>query len=440
MNRPVKRLVVVATGPRLYREFMLRQIGERYEVHLVIGRPVDWEAPYIASAAVVPGMTTGGIVAAVREVVARVAADGVMTWAEDHVVDTALAAAAVGLPGAGPDAARACRDKHATRSALAAYAADQHATRSALADQLTTRSALAADGTGRRGVPQPQSVLVGDLAEALAAADKFGFPVVVKPRAGVASQAVALVRDGGELADHFASAHRLPAAGLPSADRFVLIEEYLTGPEVAVDCVVQDGRVTPVFVSHKEMGFAPYFEETGHWTDGDDPLLGDPAIAGFLDQVHAAVGYETGATHTEFKLTDEGPKLIEINGRLGGDLLSYLCHCASGVDPGLALAAVSCGDAPDLTRTRALCSGIRFAYPPWHETRIEEIAFSADGLPPEADLAVPLVGPGEVVLLPHKDLMEGRVAFATATAAGREEVSAALDRSLAALRCAWSPA
>ncbi|MFI9844856.1 acetyl-CoA carboxylase biotin carboxylase subunit family protein [Nonomuraea sp. NPDC051941] len=411
----MKRLVVVGTGPRLYREFMLRRIGERYDVHLVIGRPAEWEAPYVSGVSVVPGMTADGIVAAVRAVVAQGAidgaVDGVMTWAEDHVVDTALAAAAVGLPGPGPDAARACRDKHVTRSALAA-----------------------------RGVPQPQSVLVADVAEARAVAEKFGYPVVIKPRAGVASQAVALVRDGEELADHFASAHRLPAADLRSPDRSVMIEEYLTGEEIGVDSVVRDGRVLPVFVSHKEMGYAPYFEETGHWTRGDDPLLGDPAITSFLTQVHAAIGYATGATHTELKLTDEGPKLIEINGRLGGDLISYLCHSASGVDPGLALAAVSCGDVPDLTRTRALCAGIRFAYPPWHETRVEEIAFDESGLPPEADLAVPLVRPGEVVLLPHKDLMEGRVAFATAAAATREELSAALDRALAALRCTWSPA
>ncbi|MBB5783096.1 ATP-grasp domain-containing protein [Nonomuraea jabiensis] len=419
----MKRLVVVGTGPRLYREFMLRRIGERYDVHLVIGRPVEWEAPYVSGVSVVPGMTTDGIVAAVRDVVARGATsraadaaiggaiDGVMTWAEDHVVDTALAAAAVGLPGPGPDAARACRDKHATRSALAAC-----------------------------GVPQPQSELVADVAEARAVAEKFGYPVVVKPRAGVASQAVALVRDGEELAGHFASARRLPAAGLRFPDRSVLIEEYLTGPEIAVDSVVRDGRVLPVFVSHKEMGYAPYFEETGHWTRGDDPLLGDPAITRFLAQVHEAIGYATGATHTELKLTDEGPKLIEINGRLGGDLLSYLCDSASGVDPGLALAAVSCGDVPDLTRTRALCAGIRFAYPPWHETRVEEIAFDESGLPPEADLAVPLVRPGEVVLLPHKDLMDGRVAFATAAAATREQLSAALDQALAALRCTWSPA
>ncbi|MGW0198194.1 ATP-grasp domain-containing protein [Nonomuraea sp. NPDC003201] len=411
----MKRLVVVGTGPRLYREFMLRRIGERYDVHLVIGRPAEWETPYVSGVSVVPGMTADGIVAAVRDVVARGATDGavdgVMTWAEDHVVDTALAAAAVGLPGPGPDAARACRDKHVTRSALTA-----------------------------RGVPQPQSEPVADVAEACAVAEKFGYPVVIKPRAGVASQAVALVRDGEELADHFGSAHCLPAADLRSPDRSVLIEEYLAGEEIGVDSVVRDGRVLPVFVSHKEMGYAPYFEETGHWTRGDDPLLGDPAITRFLTQVHAAIGYATGATHTELKLTDEGPKLIEINGRLGGDLISYLCHSASGVDPGLALAAVSCGDAPELTRTRALCAGIRFAYPPWHETRVEEIAFDESGLPPEADLAVPLVRPGEVVLLPHKDLMEGRVAFATAAAATREELSAALDRALAALRCTWSPA
>ncbi|MFF4625363.1 ATP-grasp domain-containing protein [Nonomuraea jabiensis] len=411
----MKRLVVVGTGPRLYREFMLRRIGVRYDVHLVIGRPAEWETPYISGVSVVPGMTADGIVAAVRDVVARGAIDGaidgVMTWAEDHVVDTAIAAAAVGLPGPGPDAARACRDKHVTRSALAA-----------------------------RGVPQPQSELVADVAEAHAVAEKFGYPVVVKPRAGVASQAVALVRDGEELAGHFASARRLPAAGLRSPDRSVMIEEYLAGPEIAVDSVVRDGRVLPVFVSHKEMGYAPYFEETGHWTRGDDPLLGDPAIRRFLAQVHEAIGYATGATHTELKLTDEGPKLVEINGRLGGDLLSYLCDSASGVDPGLALAAVSCGDVPDLTRTRALCAGIRFAYPPWHETRVEEIAFDESGLPPEAGLAVPLVRPGEVVLLPHKDLMDGRVAFATAAADTREKLSAALDQALAALRCTWSPA
>ncbi|MFG6199787.1 acetyl-CoA carboxylase biotin carboxylase subunit family protein [Nonomuraea sp. JJY05] len=419
----MKRLVVVGTGPRLYREFMLRRIGERYDVHLVIGRPAEWETPYVTGVSVVPGMTADGIVAAVRDVAAQGTTDGttdgavdgaiagVMTWAEDHVVGTALAAAAVGLPGPGPDAARACRDKHLTRSALAA-----------------------------RGVPQPQSALVADVGEARAVAEKFGYPVVIKPRAGVASQAVALVRDGEELADHFAPAHRLPAAGLRSPDRSVLIEEYLNGPEIAVDSVVRDGRVMPVFVSHKEMGYAPYFEETGHWTRGDDPLLGDPAIISFLTDVHAAIGYSTGATHTELKLTDEGPKLIEINGRLGGDLLSYLCHSASGVDPGLALAAVSCGEAPDLTRTHALCAGIRFAYPPWHETRVEQIAFDESGLPPEVGLAVPLVRPGEVVLLPHKDLMEGRIAFATAAAATREELSAALHQALAALRCTWSPA
>ncbi|MFC7383654.1 ATP-grasp domain-containing protein [Sphaerisporangium rhizosphaerae] len=405
------RLVVVGTGPRLYREFMLRGIGERHDVHIVIGRAAEWETPYVTGVSVVPGMTPDGIAAAVEEVVAQGGVDGIMTWAEDHVVDTALAAAAAGLPGPGPGAARACRDKHLTRSALAA-----------------------------RGVPQPRSVLVADLAEACAVAGEFGYPVVIKPRGGVASQAVALIHDAGELAGHFPSAHRLPAADLRSSGRSVLIEEYLTGQEIAVDSVVRNGRVMPILVSHKEMGYAPYFEETGHWTHAADPLLADPAITTFLTQVHTAIGYSTGATHTELKLTDKGPKLIEINGRLGGDLISYLCGNASGVAPGLALADVSCGAVPDLTPVRTSCAGIRFAYPPWPETRVAEIAFDESALPAETDLAVPLVSPGDVVQLPNKDQMEARVAFATATASTREEVSAALDRSLAALRCTWSPA
>ncbi|NED87458.1 carboxylase, partial [Streptomyces sp. SID11233] len=57
----------------------------------------------------------------------------------------------------------------------------------------------------------------------------------------------------------------------------VLVEEYLAGPEVSVECVTHQGITTALAVTRKEVGFAPYFEETGHTVDAADPLL--PEVA-----------------------------------------------------------------------------------------------------------------------------------------------------------------
>ena len=53
-----------------------------------------------------------------------------------------------------------------------------------------------------------------------------------------------------------------------------------------------------------------------------------------LQGVHEAVGFGTGWTHVEFRLVRGKPRLVEINARLGGDLILYLGWLATGVDPG----------------------------------------------------------------------------------------------------------
>ena len=138
---------------------------------------------------------------------------------------------------------------------------------------------------------------------------------------------------------------RVQASDIPGISQAILVEEYVTGPEISVDSVVQGGRVTPVFVARKEIGFEPYFEETGHTVSAADPLLSDPRLRRVLEDVHAALGYADGCTHAELRLCAGGPTLIEVNARLGGDLIPYLGMRASGIDPGLAAAAVACGEA-----------------------------------------------------------------------------------------------
>ncbi|MGZ2361031.1 ATP-grasp domain-containing protein [Streptomyces sp. 372A] len=407
LTRPDDRplLLIITSGLRRYREYLLASIAGRYRVHLIDATAPTWELPYLAGHSAVPDTGAGPVLAAAREVAARQPVAGVMSWHEEHIVQAALVAGELGLPGTPPDAVRRCRDKYATRTALA-----------------------------EAGLPQPEFALAGSLEEALAAADKLGWPVVIKPRAAGGSQGVVLVHDADELADQFAATRDVHVPHNPDFAELVLVEEYLDAPEVSVDAVVRGGRVTPLFVGRKEVGFPPYFEETGHRVSADDPLLHDPQALRLLTGIHRALGVTDGWTHTELRLTAEGPKLIEVNGRVGGDLIPYLGLRATGTDPGLAAADVACGAEPDTAPRRDAHAAIRFFYPPADDTRIAALDFDRTELPAAIDLLEPLVGPGDVVSPPRKGLIDGRIALATAVADTAAECAAAIDHAARALR------
>ena len=216
-------------------------------------------------------------------------------------------------------------------------------------------------------------------------------------------------------------------------DQGVLVEEYIAGPEISVDSAVYHGELMPMFVARKRIGYPPYFEEVGHVVDAADPLLTEPGLASVMRAAHAALGFTDGMTHAEYKFTPDGPKVIEVNARLGGDLIPYLGLRASGLDPGLAAAAVACGRRPELKADRSAAAGVRFFYAAQDDTTIERIWFSEAALPPETDRAVTLAGPGDVMSPPPRGTMSGRVAFVTVLAATAPACDAALDAAHAAL-------
>jgi biotin carboxylase len=284
-ERPL--LIVISTGPHRYREYLFASMHSHYRIHLINTAEPTWERPYLAGFTLVASTEADLVLGAAREIAARGQVHGVMSWDEARILQAALVAQDLGLPGSTPDAVRRCRDKHESRLAMA-----------------------------EAGLPQPRFELAGECEEALAAAERIGYPVVLKPRAAAASYGVVLVHDADQLAAHFAFSR---TATVPHAPRFaqsVLVEQYLAEHEVSVDSVVYQGRVRPLFVAHKELGFPPYFEETSHYVDGADPLLDDPELRRLLRDTHAALGYTDGWTHAEFKLTASGPKVIEVNGRL----------------------------------------------------------------------------------------------------------------------------
>lgn len=401
------RLLVVATGWQVYREYLLRSIGERFRIHLFHVAEPTWEKAHIAGWTVLPSTIDGP---AMAEEALRVAGqspfDGVLCWDEARILPTSYVTEALGLRGGGPEVIARVRDKGRTRAALDAA-----------------------------GVAQPRSAPVTTLQEALDAAGRIGYPVVLKPRGLAASLGVVRVKDAAELRGSFAFSIEAKApdpVGLDFATP-LLVEECVTGEEVSVDSVVRDGKVTALYVGRKVVGYPPYSEEIGHVVAGDDPLLRDPALLDALRDIHAALGFRDGWTHSEFILTAGGPRLIEVNGRLGGDMVPYLGYLATGIDPGLAAASAACGLPPSIEPGRSRVAGIRFFYPEKENTTIASVGFAQDRLPAAIERTSPMVPPGAVVSPPPAGIVVGRVAFAIAVADSAEECREALEAAEDAL-------
>jgi biotin carboxylase len=238
------------------------------------------------------------VLAACAELAGPVA--GVTSSSEYFVATASEAARALGLPHPDPAAVRACRDKASQRSIL-------HAA----------------------GVGCPDFAVARTSAQAVTAAGRIGFPVVLKPGAGSGSVGVRLCGDAEQVR---AAAERVlesdPAAlGLPPQSA-VLIEQYLDGPEFSVETL--DDRV--IGVTGKHLGAEPHFVEIGH----DFPArlapenrhrVGEVALAALR-----ALGLGWGPAHTELRWSSGGIKIIEVNPRLAGGMIPRVVEIATGVD------------------------------------------------------------------------------------------------------------
>ncbi len=398
---------MISLGTRPYREYLLRSIGAHFEIHAFLAAEPAWGAQYLSGWTVLPStLDADAMIAAAEQLNRERPIDGVVCFDEARIHAAAKIARALGLRNGDPATIERMRDKGQTRARLA-----------------------------ERGVAQPRSTPVRTEHEAFEAAARFGYPVIVKPRDLGASLGVIRVDNPEQLAASFDFTWhaRGPEAAALGVDGSVLVEECVTGEEISVDSVIQDGVLTPLFIGRKVVGYPPYAEEIGHYVHADDPLLTDPVITALLRDSHAALGVRDGCTHTEIMLTVDGPKIIEVNGRLGGDVIPYLGQLATGIDPGVVAASVLCGMAVDLTPTRRRVAGVRFFYPEREDSTIVSIEFVDDDLPAAIDSLVPFDKVGAVLSPPPKGTWWGRVAYATAVADTFSECEQAIKAAESAI-------
>jgi len=402
-------VLVVGAGDRTYRELIFESLSA-LPVWLLTHREPSWERPHIAGSTVLPRLSTAQVSSrlefldrAVTEIDEHTPLSGVLTFEELYTPAVCRIAGRLGLPNFGAEAVENCRDKHRTRQLLAAA-----------------------------GLPQPQSAYAEDAAEAARIADRIGYPVVVKPRGLAGSIGVLMASGPAELAGALEITLAAAATGAQRHAGGVLVEQLVEAPEVSVDCAVVAGAVTPLFLAHKRVAGAPYFEEIGQLVDAADPLLTEPAVLSTLHRAHQVLGIHTGMTHTELKLTPEGPVIIEVNARTGGDLVPHTARGATGIDPALVAAQVATGTFAGAVASRHRVCASELVYPPRAGT-IAEVVLPDPVAHPDLAAAVALVGPGDRVALPPEAYLD-RCAYAITTGDDVESCVAALEAALHDLR------
>jgi biotin carboxylase len=177
------------------------------------------------------------------------------------------------------------------------------------------------------GAPSPRFQQVHTLAQAQACAAEFGYPVALKIARGAGSRGIYQVRKAAALGESFAQART------HQPEDALLIEEWVEGCEVSVEGFVVNGSVNIVAVTDKQVFCGAHPVESGHSQPSqlDDPVqqsIRDAVVAG----VHA-LELDWTTFHAELKVSPQGPRLIEIGARLGGDRIStHLTPISTGVN------------------------------------------------------------------------------------------------------------
>ncbi|WP_242909171.1 ATP-grasp domain-containing protein [Actinomadura terrae] len=227
--------------------------------------------------------------------------DGIVTYAERMLLPTAEVAAELGLLFHSTPTANLLRDKYQQRKRFAEAGVQR------------TRSA------SLNGVDQWRDV-----------ADHVGFPLVLKPRLGEGSQYTHLVHsveEGEALLRDLSKSY----SGVLVAEEFIAGKKRLPfGDYVSVESCVVDGRIKHLEITGK-FPILPPFREQGHFWPAPVSDLERGEILDLTQRALVALDISTGLTHTEVKLTADGPRLIEVNGRIGGQI-NELAIRACGTD------------------------------------------------------------------------------------------------------------
>ncbi len=252
--------------------------------------------------------------------------DGICTIASDTASPTvAYVAERMGLPGNSYVASMKANDKFLMREAFS-----------------------------RAGIKCPKYLRINCVEDALSGV--WSFPVIVKPCDRSGSLGVAKAMTADELADGAQKALAF------SFKHQAIVEEYIEGREVSVEFISHRGHHYPLTVTDKVTTGSPHFVELEHHQPANLSQDVYDRLYATTKQALDALGITDGASHTEFRITENDEIfIIELGARMGGDFIgSDLVRLSTGYDFVKGVIQVALGEftIPEFSKRR--CSGVYF--------------------------------------------------------------------------------
>lgn len=181
-------------------------------------------------------------------------------------------------------------------------------------------------------VPIPEYYAVENFEEFKAAVETLKGSCIVKPADNAGSRGVTAL-DGGKSHSETELRRTYEYSKENSRNGTVMVEEFMTGPEVSVEAMTVDGKTTILTITDKFITPPPYFVEIAHCEPSSLAEDIQERIRQVALQAIAAIRIKNGPSHTEIKVTKDGPKIVELAARLGGDYItSKLVPLSTGVD------------------------------------------------------------------------------------------------------------
>lgn len=269
-------------------------------------------------------------VPAIIEAAKRHQIDGIMTLATDMPMRSVAAVAEqMGLVGIDKDTALKATNKAEMRKALQ-----------------------------KAGVPIPKFFVVSNEEEYKEAVKNFDVPFIVKPADSSGSRGIFEVIDITNM-ELVKKAYKYCKPYSKVGD--VVVEEYMNGPEVSVETLTINGVCHVIQITDKLTTGAPHYVEMGHSqpTKHSDEIAF--SIAEIAKAANKAIGIKNGPSHTEIIVTSQGPKIVELGARLGGDnITTHLVPLSTGVNMVECCITIALGGKPDIEAKWSKASAIRY--------------------------------------------------------------------------------
>lgn len=214
------------------------------------------------------------------------------------------------------------------------------------------------------GIPQPRFIKVNGIDDIRHFYN--GSPIIIKPANRRSSVGVVKIERLEDITSGWEESSRADE-GNRTVSRDLkwgyLAEDYMDGYEVSVETLVYSGKAVFHNITYKDTIGGRYFAEVGHIVPAQISSEDKDKLLKAKELLIEGLNINAGLFHSEWKVTSEGPKLIECAARAPGDKIPDLIYEAYGFNLYTAFIDVLMGKVPKISNNNKFITSIRYFTP-----------------------------------------------------------------------------